>query len=90
MVLLYGVCHMESCFGLFGDSVSLHGTYHLLLDQKPLSKHPMVLLGEEAQVKAQFGLFEDSANLEAVRCTVYMEHTIYSEINLDAPNRTPR
>ena len=35
------------------------------LDQKPLSKHPMVLLGEEAQVKARFGLFEDSANLEA-------------------------
>ena len=25
----------------------------------------MVLLGEEAQVKARFGLFEDSANLEA-------------------------
>jgi hypothetical protein len=25
----------------------------------------MVLLGEEAQVKARFGLFEDNANLEA-------------------------
>ena len=27
-------------------------------------KFPMVLLGEEAQVKARFGLFGDSANLD--------------------------
>jgi hypothetical protein len=27
--------------------------------------HLMVLLGDEAQVKAYFGLFEDSANLDA-------------------------
>jgi len=27
--------------------------------------HPIVLLGEGAQVKARFGLFEDSANLDA-------------------------
>jgi hypothetical protein len=26
---------------------------------------PMVLLGDEAQVEARFGLFGDSANLEA-------------------------
>jgi hypothetical protein len=25
----------------------------------------MILLGDEAQVKARFGLFEDSANLDA-------------------------
>ena len=50
----------------------------------------MVLLGEEAQVKARFGLFGDSANLDKDRCTVCMERTIFSEINLDAPNRTPR
>jgi hypothetical protein len=27
--------------------------------------HPMVLLGDEAQVETHFGLFGDSANLEA-------------------------
>jgi hypothetical protein len=27
--------------------------------------HSMVLLGEEAEVKARFGMFEDSANLDA-------------------------
>jgi hypothetical protein len=27
--------------------------------------HPMVLLGDEAQVEAQFGPFRDSANLDA-------------------------
>jgi hypothetical protein len=27
--------------------------------------HPMVLLGDEAQVDSRFGLFEDSANLDA-------------------------
>jgi hypothetical protein len=27
--------------------------------------HPMVLLGDEAQVETCFGLFRDSANLEA-------------------------
>ena len=27
--------------------------------------HPMILLGEEAQVEAWFGLFGDSANLDA-------------------------
>jgi hypothetical protein len=27
--------------------------------------HPMVLLGDEAQVEAHFGLFGDSANLDA-------------------------
>jgi hypothetical protein len=27
--------------------------------------HPMALLGDEAQVKASFGMFGDSANLNA-------------------------
>jgi hypothetical protein len=27
--------------------------------------HPMVLLGDEAQVEARFGIFGDSANLAA-------------------------
>jgi hypothetical protein len=32
---------------------------------KPFWTHPMVLLAEEAQVEARFGLFGDSANLDA-------------------------
>ena len=34
------------------------------LAQKSLWKFPMVLLVEEAQVKARFGLFGDSVNLD--------------------------
>jgi len=33
--------------------------------KKPFWKHLLVLLGEEAQVEARFGLFRYSANLEA-------------------------
>ena len=47
----------------------------------------MVLIGDEAQVEARFGPFGDSAN---DRCTVCVEHTIGSEIILDAPDGTPR
>ena len=43
---------------------------------------PMVLLGDEAQVQAHFGLFRD-------KCTVCAERTIGSEIVLDAPDGTP-
>ena len=53
----------------------------------------MVLLGEEAQVEAWFGLFGDSANLDArlvhALCGTY-HMPICSEINLDTPDRTPR
>jgi hypothetical protein len=49
----------------------------------------MELLGDEAQVKACFGPFGDSANLDADRCMVCAEHTIGSEIILDAPDGTP-
>ena len=33
--------------------------------QKSFWMHPMVPLGDEAQVEARFGPFEDSANLDA-------------------------
>jgi hypothetical protein len=39
-------------------------------------------------VEACFVLFGDSANLDAIK--VYAEHTIDSEIILDAPDETPR
>jgi hypothetical protein len=44
----------------------------------------MVLLGDEAQVGARFGLIGDSGNL------VCAEHTIGSEIVLDVPDGTSR
>ena len=50
----------------------------------------MILLRDEAQVEARFGLFRDSASLDADRCTVCVKRTIGSEIILDAPDGTPR
>ena len=35
------------------------------LPKKLIWTHPIVLLAEEAQVEAQFGLFGDSVNLDA-------------------------
>ena len=46
----------------------------------------MVLLRDEAQVEARFGLLGDSANLDADRCMVCAKHSIGSEIVLDAPD----
>jgi hypothetical protein len=69
--LLGGVGHVESCFNLFGDVLSVnagweHGLrrmYHRL--RKSCRMHPMVLLGYEAQLDACFGPFGGSANLDA-------------------------
>jgi hypothetical protein len=41
----------------------LRGTYNRI--PKSFWTHPMVLLGDEGQVDARFGLFGDSANLDA-------------------------
>ena len=50
----------------------------------------MVPLGDEAQVEAHFGPLEKVLILTQDRCTVCVEHTIGSEIILDAPDGTPR
>jgi hypothetical protein len=50
----------------------------------------MVLLGDEDQVEARFGLFGDSLVLMQDRCTVYAGHTIVSKIISDAPDGAPR
>ena len=50
----------------------------------------MILLGDEAQLEARFGLFGDVLFLTQDRCTVCAERTIGSEIVLDTPDRTPR
>jgi hypothetical protein len=48
----------------------------------------MVLLSDEAQIDAHFGLYGDSANIDARRCTVCTECTIGSEIILDTVDGT--
>ena len=50
----------------------------------------MLLLGDEAQVKAHFGPFGESANLDARWVDGGVEHTTGSEIIFDAPDGTPR
>ena len=50
----------------------------------------MVLVGDEAQLEPRFGLFGDSANLDARSVHGMAEGTTSSEIVLDAPDRTPR
>ena len=50
----------------------------------------MVLLRDDAQLKARFGPLGDSANLDTDRCTVCAKRTIGSEIVLDALDGTPR
>ena len=69
MRLLADVGHVESCFGLFGDSVivgarlvyGLRQTYYRL--RKSFWKHSMVLLGDEAQAEACLGPFGYSEKL---------------------------
>jgi hypothetical protein len=50
----------------------------------------MVLLGNEALVETHFCPFGDSVNLDTRLVHVCTEHTIRSEIILDAPNGTLR
>ena len=50
----------------------------------------MVPLGDEAQVEACFGLSDIVLILTQERCTVCVEHTIGSDIILDAPDGTLR
>jgi hypothetical protein len=50
----------------------------------------MVLLGDEAQVDARFGLFRDRLTLMRDWCMICVERTIGSEIILAALDGTPR
>jgi hypothetical protein len=67
--LLGDVGHLKSRFGPFVDGVSrciigARFAPNILLAQESFWMHPMVLLGNVAQLKACFGLFGDSANLD--------------------------
>ena len=59
------------------------------LDQKSFWTHPMVVLCDEAQVKAR-SISEIVLMLTQDRCMVCVERTIGSVVVLDAPDGTPR
>jgi hypothetical protein len=69
MELLGDVGHVESSFSLFGDvcrcKIGAQFVLNVPWAQESFWMHLMVLLSDEAQVKACFCLFEDSANLDA-------------------------
>jgi len=70
MELLDDVCHMESRFGLFRNSVSFGAryVYGLRLMHHSLRNHfgsTCRYFDDEAQVEARFDLFGDSAYLDA-------------------------
>jgi hypothetical protein len=70
MELLDDVCHIESRFGLFRNSVSFGAryVYGLRLMNHSLRNHfgsTCWYFSEEAQVEARFDLFGDCANLDA-------------------------
>ena len=69
MVLLCDEAQVESCFGLFGDSVSicarlLHGFFQTRLGNHFLL-HPIELLGDKGQMESRFGLFGYSVSISA-------------------------
>ena len=92
--LLDDVCHIESHFGRFGDSVSFGARYvnglcllhHRLRNYfgrtrwYSFVKRLKWILGS-VYLEVVLILMQD-------RCTVCMEHNICSEINLDKPDRT--
>jgi hypothetical protein len=70
MELLGSVGHLESRFSPFGDGVSVGENRCIVctkctIGSKIVLGTPKVLLGDEAQLEAHFGLFGDSANINA-------------------------
>jgi hypothetical protein len=52
--------------------------------------HPIEHLGDVGHVESHFSPFGDVLVSMQDRCIVYANHTIGSEIILDAPDGTPR
>ena len=70
MELLGDVCHMESLFGLFRNSVSfgaryVHGLRLMYRSRRNHFGSTCWYFGEEGQVEARFDMFGESANLDA-------------------------
>jgi len=85
MELLDDVCHLKSCFGPFGDIVSFGAMHSLHLMHHRIRNH----FGRTRWYSWVKGLkwmlslvcSEIVLILMQNRCTVCMEHTIWSEIN---------
>jgi len=95
MELLDDVCHMKSRFGLFRNSVSFgaryeHGLRLIHHSLKTILKAPVGTSVKRLKWKLGLISLEIVRILMQDRCMIYKEHTICLEINLDAPNRTPR
>jgi hypothetical protein len=58
--------------------------------QKMFWTHPIERLGDVGHVESHFSPFGDVLVSMQDRCIVYANHTIGSEIILDAPDGTPR
>ena len=94
MEFLDDVCHMESRFGLFGDSVSFGArlVHDLCLMHNRLRNNFGRMRWYSLVKRLMWNI--GSICLEIVlilmqdRCTVCMEHTICSEINLDTTDGT--
>ena len=86
---------MESHIGLFRNNVSFGARYvhGLHLMHHSLRNHfgsTYWKFGEEAQRKLGLICLEVVLILMQDRCMICKEHTICLEINLDAPDGTPR
>jgi len=93
--LLDDMCHMESHFGLFRNSDRFGASYvHCLrLMHHRLRNHfgsTCWIFGKRLKWKLGFIYLQIVLILMQDRCMICKEHTIYLEINLDAPNGTPR
>ena len=84
----YRLVHLEMVLVLVQDRCKVWR--NVPLAQISFWTHPMVLLGDEAQLEACFSPFGDSANLDERYVHGCIERTIGSETILDTPHGTPR
>ena len=89
------MCHIESHYVLFRNSVSFGTRYvhGLRIMHNSLRNHfgsTCWYFGEETQVEVGLICLDIVLILMQDRCMICKEHTICLEINLDAPNGTPR
>jgi len=95
MELLDDMCHRESCFGSFRNSVCfgaryVHGLrlmHHRLRNYFRRNRWYSKL--KRLNWRLDLVCSDIVLILMQDRCTVCMEHTICLEINLDAPDGTP-
>ena len=94
MEILDDVCHMESLFGLFRNSVSfgarlVHGLRIMHHSLRTILEVPFGTSVKRVKWKLGLICLEIVLILMQERSMVCMERTICLEINLDTPDRTP-